>query len=73
MNMSAIECDYLDDYDRQRQPLAVPPELARLIARKAAALAAEFEGRALDELNRAARRHLRTGQTPEQIGWQLGL
>ena len=36
-------------------------------------LEAEFESRALDELSRAARRHLRTGQTPEQIGWQLGL
>ena len=71
--MTAIDCDYLDDYDRRRPSLDIPPELARLIARKAEALAAEFEGRALDELNRAARRHLRTGQTPEQIGWQLGL
>ncbi|MNG09480.1 hypothetical protein D3C84_928990 [compost metagenome] len=71
--MTVIACEYLDDYDRRRPPRGIPPELAQLIARKAEALAAEFKGRALDELNRAARSHLRTGETPEQIARLLGL
>lgn len=73
MRVSAINCDYLDDYDRRRQPQGIPPDLEALIARKAAAMAAEFEARAQEELKNAARRHLRTGQTIEHIAWQLGL
>lgn len=71
--MSVIDCDYLDQYDRRRQPVGIPPDLAALITRKAAALAAEFEARAQEELKNAARRHLRAGQTLEHIAWQLGL
>lgn len=71
--MSAIDCDYLDEYDRGRRAQGIPAELSELITRKAAALAAEFEARAQDELKNAARRHLRAGQTPEHIAWQLGL
>jgi hypothetical protein len=73
MRVSAIDCDYLDDCDRRRQPLGIPPNLAVLIARKAAAMAAEFEARAQEELKSAARRHLRAGQTLEHVAWQLGL
>jgi len=71
--MSSIKCDYLDDYERRRPPLVVPPALAAQIKQKAAALAAEFEARALAELTSAARRHLRSGQNTEQIAWQMGL
>ena len=67
--MSIIQRDYLPE----RRPVEFPPELALLIVRKAAAMAAQFEERALDEMSRAAHRHLRTGQAAEQIAWQLGL
>lgn len=67
--MSIIRADYLPE----RKPVEFPPELALLIVRKAAAMAAQFEERALDEMTRAAHRHLRKGQTTEQIAWQLGL
>ncbi len=67
--MSIIQCDYLEAPAK----VEFPPELALLIVRKAAAMAAQFEERALDEMTRAAHRHLRTGQTTEQIAWQLGL
>lgn len=72
-DMSAIDCDYLDDYDRRRQHQGIPPDLAALIARKAAAMAAEFETRAQEELKNAARRHLQAGQKPDDIAWQMGL
>jgi hypothetical protein len=67
--MSIIERDYLEPV----KPVEFPPELALLIARKAAAMAEEFEDKALDEMIHAARRHLRVGQTIEQVRWQLGL
>jgi hypothetical protein len=67
--MSIIQRDYLPE----RRPVEMPPELALLMIRKAAAMAAQFEERALDEMTKAAYRHLRTGQTVEQIAWQLGL
>ena len=67
--MSIIRRDYLEAPAK----VEFPPELALMIVRKAAAMAAQFEERALDEMIRAAHRHLRTGQTVEQIAWQLGL
>ena len=67
--MPIIERDYLPE----RHPVEFPPELALLIVRKAAAMAAQFEERALDEMTRAAGRRLRDGMTPERIARQLGL
>lgn len=68
--MSIIEgADYLPN----RRPVEIPPELALLMIRKAAAMAAQFEERALDEMTKAARRHLRDGQTVEQVAWQMRL
>ncbi|OLU25446.1 hypothetical protein BVH03_17465 [Pseudomonas sp. PA15(2017)] len=72
MAMSAIDCDYLDDYDRRRAPLVIPQHLTAQINRKAASLAAEFEARARAELTSAARRHLRAGQTSDHVAWQVG-
>ncbi|SER18849.1 hypothetical protein SAMN04244573_03054 [Azotobacter beijerinckii] len=71
--MAAIQRNYLDDYDRQRQPVPFPPELALLIVRKAAAMAEKFEERALDEMTRAAHRRLRDGLSPDEVARQLGL
>lgn len=67
--MSIIQRDYLEP----PKPVEFPPELALLIARKAAAMAERFEEKAIKEMVRAARRHLRDGQTTEQVAWQLGL
>ena len=67
--MSIIQRDYLPE----RRPVEFPPELALLIVRKAAAMAAQFEERALDEMTRAAGRRLRDGMTPERIARQLEL
>lgn len=67
--MSIIKCDYLPE----RRKVEMPPELALLMIRKAAILAAQFEERALDEMTKAAYRHLRDGQTTEQVAWQLQL
>ena len=67
--MSIIQRDYLPE----RRPVEFPPELALLIVRKAAAMAAQFEEQALDEMTRAAGRRLRDGMTPERIARQLGL
>lgn len=49
------------------------PELALLMIRKAAAMAAKFEDQALDEMTKAARKHLRTSQAVEQVAWQMRL
>ena len=67
--MPIIERDYLPE----RHPVEFPPELALLIVRKAAAMAAQFEEMALDEMTRAAGRRLRDGMTPERIARQLEL
>ena len=67
--MSAINCDYL----KRPEPVKIPPELALMIIRKAAALAEEFEQRCLDQLTRDARRALDQGTEPRQIIRQLNL
>ena len=54
--MSVIDCDYLP-----ADKVVFPPELALLIVRKAAAMAATFEGQALDQLTKDARRALAQG------------
>ncbi|KTC43715.1 hypothetical protein AO262_10760 [Pseudomonas fluorescens ABAC62] len=51
--MSVIDCDYLP-----ADKVAIPPELALLIVRKASAMAAAFEEQALDQLIKDARRAL---------------
>lgn len=71
--MSVIDCDYLDDYDRRRALPVIPLPLAAQINRKAAQLAAKFERRAQEEMKNAARRHLRAGQSPDEIARQIGL
>jgi len=67
--MSIIERDYLEP----AKPVELPPELALLIVRKAAAMAERFESQALDEMARAASRRLRDGIEPRTIARQLGL
>ena len=71
--MSIIRRDYLDDYDRQRQPVPFPRTLAAAIARKAEAMARSFEEQAAAQLVRDAQRALRRGQSPESIVQELGL
>lgn len=71
--MSIIQRDYLDDYDRQRQPVPFPRALAAGIARKAEAMARRFEEQATEQLVRDAQRALRRGMTPERIARELGL
>ena len=67
--MSIIDCDYLPT----PEPVKIPPELALLIVRKAAALAEAFEERCLDQLSRDVRRALERGAEPRQIIRQLDL
>ena len=57
MRVSAIDCDYLDDYDRRRQHQGIPPDLAALIARKAAALRANLARRKAQKRARVAAGH----------------
>jgi hypothetical protein len=71
--MTAIACEYLDDYDRRSPPRGIPPELALLIVRKAERMAARFEDQALDEMTRRARSALRDGCDPRVIARQMGL
>lgn len=71
--MPIIQRDYLDEYDRQRQPVSFPRALAAGIARKAEALARRFEEQATAQLVRDAQRALRRGQSPEEVAEQLGL
>lgn len=53
--------------------MVVPPELAVLIVRKAAAMASQFEDKALDQLTADALRELRMGTDARQIYRQLSL
>jgi hypothetical protein len=66
--MSVIDCPYLDEVK-----VTVPPELALLIVRKAAAMASLFEEKALDQLTADALRELRMGTDPKVIYRQLNL
>lgn len=66
--MSVIDCPYLDEVK-----VVVPPELALLIVRKAAAMALQFEEKALDQLTADALRELRMGTDPRVIYRQLSL
>lgn len=67
--MSIIDCDYLPPAQRA----AFPPELALLIVRKAGAMAAAFEAKALDQMTADARRALADGVEPRLIARQMGL
>lgn len=67
--MSIIDCDYLPT---PKAP-PFPPELALLIVRKAAAMAAGFEERALDQLTLDAKRALAQGIEPRRIIKEMGL
>jgi len=60
--MSVIDCEYLST-----DKVVFPPELALLIIRKAAAMAAAFEEEALDQLTRDARRALLQGSEPRRV------
>ncbi|WP_455921813.1 hypothetical protein [Pseudomonas putida] len=66
--MSIIDCDYLPPAN-----VPFPPELALLIVRKAEAMAAAFEEKALDQMTEDARRALRRGVEPRVIARQMGL
>ena len=66
--MSIIERDYLPT-----AKVEFPPQLALLIACRAAALATEFEGKALDQMTHDARKALRRGTALRLIVRQLGL
>ncbi|CAI3793802.1 hypothetical protein GLGCALEP_00864 [Pseudomonas sp. MM221] len=67
--MSVIDCDYLPEAG----PVQFPPELALLIVRKAATMAAAFESKALDQMTTGASRALRGGGEPRKIIRQMGL
>lgn len=67
--MSVIDCYYLPTAER----MAFPPELALLIVRKAGAMAAAFEEKALDQMTADARRALENGVEPRVIARQMGL
>ncbi|WP_162095893.1 hypothetical protein [Pseudomonas chlororaphis] len=67
--MSAIDCDYLPNPAKTK----FPPELALLIARKAASLADVFEQQALDQLTRDAASALSAGADPRQVIRQIRL
>lgn len=54
--MSVIDCDYLPT-----NKVKIPAELALLIIRNASAIAAAFEEKALDQLNKDTRRALSQG------------
>ena len=65
--MSIAERNYL----KRPEPVKIPPELALLIVRKAAAMAEKFEERCLDQLTRDVRRALEQGADSEVIARQL--
>ncbi|WP_054916627.1 hypothetical protein [Pseudomonas sp. NBRC 111117] len=67
--MSVIECDYLPESGA----VQFHPELALLIVRKAAAMAAAFESKTLDQMSMDASRALRDGMEPRSIIRQMGL
>ena len=60
--MSVMDCDYLP-----ANKVVFPPELALRIVRKAAAMAATFEGQALDQLTKDAKRALAQGAEPQRV------
>lgn len=61
--MSVIDCDYLPDPSKT----TFPPELALLIVRKAASMAAAFEQQALDQLTKDAISAISAGADPRQV------
>ncbi|WP_122864380.1 hypothetical protein [Pseudomonas viridiflava] len=67
--MTVIDCDYLPNAER----VTFPPELALLIVRKAGAMAAAFEEKALDQMTADARCALADGVEPRLIARQMGL
>lgn len=67
--MSMIECSYLPE----PAPVQFPPELALLIVRKAAAMAADLENQAIDQMTNDAIKALRRGERPQWIITQMGL
>lgn len=66
--MSVIDCDYLPE-----PAVQFPQELAVLIVRKAASMAAAFEEQALDQLTRDAISAISTGADPRQVIRQMRL
>jgi hypothetical protein len=67
--MSIIERDYLPKPEK----VVFPPGLALLIIRRAAAMAEEFEQKALDQLTRDARNAISRGAKPKDVVMQLRL
>lgn len=67
--MSIIERDYLP----KPESIQFPRELAVLIVRKAASMAATFEEKALDQLTKDARSALSSGADSNQVIRQLRL
>ncbi|KPW34498.1 hypothetical protein ALP45_02751 [Pseudomonas coronafaciens pv. atropurpurea] len=67
--MTVIDCDCLPNAER----VTFPPGLALLIVRKAGAMAAVFEEKALDQMTADARRALADGAEPRLIARQMGL
>lgn len=67
--MSIIHRNYLPE----RKEPAFPRDLAVLIARRAAAMAEQFEDKATREMVTAARRRLRDGLDAAEVARQLGL
>ena len=67
--MSVIDCDYLPT----RSVNEFPQELAVLIVRKAASMAAAFEEKALDQLTKDAISAISAGADPRQVIRQMRL
>lgn len=67
--MSVIDCDYLPTSSVKE----FPQELALLIVRKAASMAAVFEETALDQLTRDAISAIAQGADPRQVIRQMRL
>ena len=67
--ISVIDCDYLPDPSKT----TFPPELALLIVRKAASMAAAFEQQALDQLTKDAISAISAGADPRQVIRQMRL
>lgn len=67
--MSVIDCDYLPTPSIKE----FPQELAVLIVRKAASMAAAFEETALDQLTRDATSAIAQGADPRQVIRQMRL
>lgn len=67
--MSVINCDYLPTPSIKE----FPQELAVLIVRKAASMAAVFEDKALDQLAKDAISAISAGADPRQVIRQMRL